>query len=94
MHNPISEFSGERRAIRIDWELRSADIFDVGSDLFILPGVPDHTGPHVQDHSTTDTALVKPGRAAQEHERSSRAWNRHESWFTPVTAKNLRLNKS
>jgi putative transposase len=42
MLNLIDEFSRECLAIRIDRRLRSTDVIDVLSDLFILRGVPDH----------------------------------------------------
>ena len=42
MLNLIDEFSRECLAIRIDRRLRSTDVVDVLSDLFILRGVPDH----------------------------------------------------
>ena len=42
MLNLIDEFSRECLAIRIDQKLRSTDVIDVLSDLFILRGVPVH----------------------------------------------------
>ena len=45
MLNLIDEFSRECLAIRIDRKLRSTDVIDVLSDLFILRGVPDTSGP-------------------------------------------------
>jgi transposase InsO family protein len=42
MLNLIDEFTRECLAIRIDRKLRSMDVIDVLSDLFILRGVPDH----------------------------------------------------
>jgi putative transposase len=42
MLNLIDEFSRECLAIRVDRRLRSIDVIDVLSDLFILHGVPDH----------------------------------------------------
>ena len=42
MLNLIDEFSRECLAIRVDRRLRSTDVIDVLSDLFILRGVPDH----------------------------------------------------
>ena len=44
MLNLIDEFSRECLALRIDRKLRSTDVIDVLSDLFILRGVPDHIG--------------------------------------------------
>lgn len=38
----IDEFTRERLAIRIDRKLRSTDVIDALSDLFILRGVPGH----------------------------------------------------
>jgi transposase InsO family protein len=42
MLNLIDEFTRECLAIRTDRRLRSTDVIDVLSDLFILRGVPDH----------------------------------------------------
>ena len=42
MLNVIDEFTRECLAIRIDRRLRSTDVIDVPSDLFILRGVPGH----------------------------------------------------
>jgi putative transposase len=42
MLNLIDEFTRECLAIRIDRKLRSTDVIDVLSDLFILRGVPGH----------------------------------------------------
>ena len=42
MLNLIDEFSRECLAIRVDRRLRSTDVIDVLSDLFILRGMPDH----------------------------------------------------
>ncbi len=42
MLNLIDEFTRECLAIRVDRQLRSTDVIDVLSDLFILRGVPDH----------------------------------------------------
>ena len=42
MLNVIDEFTHECLAIRIDRRLRSTDVIDVLSDLFILRGVPAH----------------------------------------------------
>ncbi len=42
MLNVIDEFTHECLAIRIDRKLRSTDVIDVLSDLFILRGVPAH----------------------------------------------------
>ena len=41
MLNIIDEFTHECLAIRIDRKLKSADVIDVLSDLFILRGVPE-----------------------------------------------------
>ena len=41
MLNLIDEFTRECLAIRVDRRLRSTDVIDVLSDLFILRGVPD-----------------------------------------------------
>ena len=49
MLNVIDEFTHECLAIRVERSLKSADVIDVLSDLFILRGVPCHvrsdTGP-------------------------------------------------
>jgi putative transposase len=42
MLNVIDEFTHECLAIRIDRRLKSIDVIDVLSDLFILRGVPEH----------------------------------------------------
>jgi transposase InsO family protein len=42
MLNIIDEFTHECLAIRIDRKLKSLDVIDVLSDLFILRGVPEH----------------------------------------------------
>ena len=42
MLNLVDEFTRECLAIRIDRRLRSTDVIDVLSDLFILRGVPVH----------------------------------------------------
>ena len=42
MLNVIDEFTRECLAIRIDRRLKSTDVIDVLSDLFILRGVPGH----------------------------------------------------
>ncbi len=42
MLNIVDEFTHECLAIRIDRKLKSADVIDVLSDLFILRGVPGH----------------------------------------------------
>lgn len=73
MLNLIDEFSRECLAIRVDRKLRSTDVIDVLSDLFILRGVPDHirsdNGPEfiakaVRDWITAvgaKTAYIEPG---------------------------------
>jgi len=42
MLNIIDEFTHECLAIRSDRKLKSIDVIDVLSDLFILHGVPEH----------------------------------------------------
>ncbi len=42
MLNIVEEFTHECLAIRIDRKLKSTDVIDVLSDLFILRGVPEH----------------------------------------------------
>lgn len=73
MLNLIDEFSRECLAIRIDRKLKSTDVIDVLSDLFILRGVPDHirsdNGPEfiakaVREWITAagaKTAYIEPG---------------------------------
>ena len=73
MLNLIDEFTRECLAIRIDRKLRSTDVIDVLSDLFILRGVPDHirsdNGPEFVATAVRDwiaavgakTAYIEPG---------------------------------
>lgn len=73
MLNIIDEFTHECLAIRIDRKLKSIDVIDVLSDLFILRGVPEHirsdNGPEfiakaVQEWITAvgvKTAYITPG---------------------------------
>jgi putative transposase len=73
MLNLIDEFSRECLAIRIDRRLRSTDVIDVLSDMFILRGVPDHirsdNGPEFIARAVRDwiaavgakTAYIEPG---------------------------------
>ena len=42
MLNVIDEFTRECLAIRIDRKLKSTNVIDVLSDLFILRGIPGH----------------------------------------------------
>ena len=42
MLNVIDEFTRECLAIRVDRKLKSLDVIDVLSDLFILRGIPEH----------------------------------------------------
>ena len=42
MLNLIDEFTHECLAIRVDRKLKSVDVIDVLSDLFVLRGVPEH----------------------------------------------------
>lgn len=69
----IDEFTHESLAIRVDRKLKSTDVIDVLSDLFILRGVPEHVrsdnGPEfvaktVQEWITAvgaKTAYIAPG---------------------------------
>jgi transposase InsO family protein len=43
MLNVVDEFTRECLSIRIAQKLKSSDVIDVLSDLFILRGVPEHT---------------------------------------------------
>ena len=73
MLNVIDEFTRECLAIRIDRRLRSTDVIDVLSDLFILRGVPGHVrsdnGPEFVAKAVRDwiaavgarTAFIEPG---------------------------------
>ena len=73
MLNIIDEFTHECLAIRIDRKLKSIDVIDVLSDLFILHGVPEHirsdngsefVAKAVQEWITTvgaKTAYIAPG---------------------------------
>lgn len=73
MLNIVDEFTHECLAIRIDRRLRSTDVIDVLSDLFILRGVPEHVrsdnGPEFVAKAVQDwiaavgakTAYIAPG---------------------------------
>ncbi len=73
MLNVLDEFTRECLSIRVARKLRSTDVIDVLSDLFILRGVPEHirsdNGPEfvakaVQDWITAvgaRTAYIAPG---------------------------------
>ena len=73
MLNLIDEFTRECLAIRIDRRLRSTDVIDVLSDLFILRGLPVHirsdNGPEFVAKAVRDwiaavgakTAFIEPG---------------------------------
>jgi len=73
MLNVIDEFTRECLAIRVDRKLRSTDVIDVLSDLFILRGIPGHIrsdhGPEFIAKAVRDwiaavgarTAFIEPG---------------------------------
>ena len=73
MLNIIDEFTRECLAIRVDRKLKSTDVIDVLSDLFILRGVPGHVrsdnGPEFVAKAVRDwiaavgakTAYIEPG---------------------------------
>jgi len=73
MLNVIDEFTRECLAIRVDRKLRSSDVIDILSDLFIVRGVPGHirsdNGPEfvakaVREWITAvgaNTAFIEPG---------------------------------
>ena len=73
MLNVIDEFTRECLAIKIDRKLKSTDVIDVLSDLFILRGVPGHVrsdnGPEFIARAVRDwiaavgpkTAFIEPG---------------------------------
>ncbi len=73
MLNLIDEFTRECLMIRIDRKLKSTDVIDVLSDLFILRGVPGHirsdNGPEFIAQAVREwiaavgakTALIEPG---------------------------------
>ena len=68
MLNLIDEFTRECLAIRIDRRLRSTDVIDVLSDLFILRGVPDHirsdNGPEFIAKAVREWIAAVGGRTA------------------------------
>jgi putative transposase len=73
MLNVIDEFTRECLMIRIDRKLKSTDVIDVLSDLFVLRGVPGHirsdNGPEFIARTVRDwiaavgakTAFIEPG---------------------------------
>lgn len=73
MLNVVDEFTRECLAIRINRKLKSSDVIDVLSDLFILRGVPEHirsdNGPEFVAKAVQDwiaavgarTAYIEPG---------------------------------
>jgi putative transposase len=73
MLNIVDEFTHECLAIRVSRRLRSIDVIDVISDLFILRGVPEHirsdNGPEFVAQAVQDwiaavgakTAYITPG---------------------------------
>jgi transposase InsO family protein len=73
MLNVIDEFSRECLAIRVDRKLKSTDVIDVLSDLFVLRGVPGHVrsdnGPEFVAKAVREwiaavgarTAFIEPG---------------------------------
>ena len=73
MLNIIDEFTHECLAIRVSRRLKSIDVIDVLSDLFILRGVPEHirsdNGPEFMAKAVQDwiaavgasTAYIAPG---------------------------------
>ncbi len=73
MLNVIDEFTRECLAIRVDRKLKSTDVIDVLSDLFILRGVPGHVrsdnGPEFVAKAVREwiaavgarTAFIEPG---------------------------------
>jgi transposase InsO family protein len=73
MLNVVDEFTHECIAIRIERKLKSIDVIDVLSDLFITRGVPEHVrsdnGPEFIAQAVRDwiaavgakTAYIAPG---------------------------------
>ena len=73
MLNVIDEFTRECLAIRVDRRMKSTDVIDVLSDLFILRGVPGHVrsdnGPEFIARAVREwiaavgarTAFIEPG---------------------------------
>ena len=63
MLNVIDEFTHESLAIRIERRLRSTDVIDVLSDLFILRGVPGHirsdNGPEFIAKAVQDSLITR-----------------------------------
>jgi putative transposase len=81
MLDVIDEFTRECSAIRIGRRLRSTDVIDVPSDLFILRGAPGHVrsdnGPEFAAKAVREwivavgsqTASIEPGSPLQRHRR-------------------------
>ncbi len=77
MLNVIDEFTRECLAIRIDRKLKSADVIDLLSDLFVLRGVPGHVrsdnGPEFVAKAVRDwfaavgaqAAFIEPGSPSE-----------------------------
>lgn len=73
MLNIIDEFTHECLAIRIDRKLKSIDVIDVLSDLFVLRGVPEHIR---SDNGPEFVAKVRAGmdHCCRSENRLHRAW--------------------
>jgi len=73
MLNVVDEFTHECLAIRVERKLKTVDVIDALSDLFILRGVPEHVrsdnGPEFIASAVQDwiaavgakTAYIEPG---------------------------------
>ena len=94
MLNIIDEFTQERLAIRIDRKLKSVDVIDVLSDLFILRGVPERlrwdNGPEFVAKAVQDwiaavgakAAYIAPGSPWEKAMPSARSMTVSKSLFS------------
>src|SRR3979490_3405415 len=92
MLNIIDEFTRECLAIRVNRKLKSTDVIDVLSDLFILRGIPGHirsdNGPEFVAKAVREwiaavgakTAYIAPGIGCEYRD-------------TPCKQRNTRLRK-
>ena len=87
MLNVIDEFTRECLAIRINRKLKSTDVIDLLSDLFILRGIPTHVrsdnGPEFVAQALRNwlavvgskTAYIMPGSPWENGDRKSTRLN-------------------
>jgi putative transposase len=73
MLNIIDEFTHECLAIRVSRRLRSIDVIDGISDLFILRGVPSHIRSENARSSSPKRYRIGSGPSAQRPPTSTRA---------------------